>query len=737
VIKRNIKLRLSISIAAALVVCYFGWQHFQPIRAEYTPVESTKLADGTNVKFRTQGEKIEVYNNQKWQSFFAKGVNLGATTPGYDPGELAIDKPTFLRWFADIKKLGSNVIRVYTIHNPVFYESLVEYNHQHPEDPLYFIQGVWSPEEQFYKTYDALSAISIKAFKTEISHAVGAVYGDIKIPAEQGKASGQYKTNAAPYLLGWSIGTEWDPTLVKGTDKAHLGLAPFKGDYFQAKSSASPFESMLAEMLNTLASFESKYGWQHPYTFTNWVTTDPLSHPGEILVDEDLVSVDAMHIEPVNWKAGYFASYHAYPYYPDFFRLDPTLKTVRNDKGEIDSYKSYLRLLKEHHKGIPIMITEFGVPSSKGVAHLTDLGRNQGGHTEQEQGIIDADLLHQISQEQYAGALLFMWQDEWFKRTWNTQDYEQPVERRKYWLNVLTNEKLFGLNGFYSSKDGPLKIDGNLDDWNSIKDKKEFDSNVPGWKKMMVTHDEAYLYVAVELEQNFDPSKMTLNIGTDTLEGGNRHAKELGNRILNQGLETLVSIGNEQDSAISIASNYDFTTRLWGKIKGMFPINLDEMKNDSGAFKPWKLPIDMKMAPPAAKKSNPYQDVLVGQLPRGTTDAADPGYNSLAMWEAKGKTVEIRIPWMLLGFSDPSSLRVLSYEEADGKLLSSKIDGIRLIPWIMDRSTKEVQGLGDGSTEVDTSQMPKYKWRPWNEVHFQERLKQSYPIMQKAFSEIK
>ncbi|SEB91034.1 hypothetical protein [Paenibacillus sp. GP183] len=736
-IKRNIKLRLSIFTAAALVACYFGWQHFQPIRAEYTPVESTQLSDGTNVKFRTQGEKIEVYSNQKWQPFFAKGVNLGATTPGYDPGELAIDKPTFLRWFAEIKKLGSNVIRVYTIHNPVFYDSLVEYNHQHPEDPLYFIQGVWSPEEQFYKTYDALSAISIKAFKTEISHAVGAVYGDISIPAEQGKASGSYKTNAAPYLLGWSIGTEWDPTLVDRTNKAHPGLAPFKGDYFQAKSSASPFESMLAEMLNTLASFESRYGWQHPYTFTNWVTTDPLSHPGEILVDEDLVSVDAMHIEPVNWKAGYFASFHAYPYYPDFFRLDETLKTVRNDKGELDSYKSYLRLLKEHHKGIPIMITEFGVPSSKGVAHLTDLGRNQGGHTEQEQGIIDADLLHQINQEQYAGAILFMWQDEWFKRTWNTQDYEQPVERRKYWLNVLTNEKLFGLDGFYSSKDGPLKIDGNLDDWSSIKDKKEFVSSVPGWKKMMVTHDEAYLYVAIELEQNFDPSKMTLHIGTDTLEGGNRHSKEMGNRILNQGLETLISIGNEQDSAISIASNYDFTARLWGKIKGMFPVNPAEMKNDSGVFAPWKLPIDLKMAPPAAKKSNPYQDVLVGQLPRGTTNAADPNYNSLAMWEAKGKTVEIRIPWMLLGFSDPSSLRVVNYEEADGKLLTSKIDGIRLVPWIMDNSTKEVQGLGDGSTEVDISQMPKYKWRPWNEVHFQERLKQSYPIMQKAFSEIK
>lgn len=721
---------------AVLIAGYFGWQHFQPLGAESPAVESMKLDNGMNVKFRTEGEKIEIYKNGEWQPFFAKGVNVGATIPGYDPGELAIDKKTFLRWFAEIKQLGANVIRVYTIHKPVFYQALVEFNEQHKDDPLYFIQGVWSPEEQMFSNNDALSVTAVKQFKKEIIYAVGAVYGNIKIPKEKGKASGRYNVNAGPYLLGWSIGTEWDPNLVDSTDKAHQGMAPYQGSYFRAKDGATPFESMLAEMLDTLAAFESKQGWQHPYTFTNWVTTDPLSHPGEVLVDEDRVSVDAMHIEPVNWKAGYFASFHAYPYYPDFFRWDETLQNVRNDKGEIDTYKAYLRLLKEHHQGIPIMITEYGVPSSQGIAHLTGLGRNQGGHTEEEQGKIDADLLHQIVQEKYAGAILFMWQDEWFKRTWNTQEFEQPVDRRKYWLNVLTNEKLFGIMGFYPSKDGPLKIDGNLADWEKLKDKKEFDPGVPGWKKMWVTHDEAYLYIAGELEEDFDPDKEILYIGTDTVSGGNRHAKELGGRTLNEGLETLISIGKALESQVSIASNYDFTTRLWGKENGMFPVDEAEMKDDSGVFAPWKLIVDMKMEPPGAKRNSPYRDVPVGQLRRGTTDPADPNYNSLAMWEAKGKAVEMRIPWMLLGFADPSSLRAITYEERGREFVTTKVDGIRLVPWIVERDTNEVKGLGDGSSVVDVSRMPKYKWKPWNEAHFQERLKQSYAIMQKAFQEI-
>jgi hypothetical protein len=731
--KRNIRIRMSIGLVAVLVASYFGWHQFQTLGAETPSVESMKLNNGMNVKFQTKGEQIEIYKNKRWQPFFAKGVNLGATTPGHDPGELATDEKTLMRWFDQIQKMGANVIRVYTIHEPIFYEALVQYNQVHKDNPLYFIQGVWSPEEQMLKHYDGLNSDAVAAFKKEIIYAVGAVYGDVTIPDEKGKASGNYKINAGPYLLGWSVGTEWDPELVDNTDKVHKGMPPFQGSYYKAKDNATPFESMLAEMLNTLATFESKEGWQHPLTFTNWVTTDPLKHPGEVERQEDLVSVDAAHIQPTNWQAGYFASFHAYPYYPDFFRFDKTLNTVKNDQGKTDTYKAYLRQLKQHFKGMPIMITEFGVPSSLGVGHLTGLGRNQGGHTEQEQGKIDADLYHQIVQEKYAGAILFEWQDEWFKRAWNTIDYSMPANRRKDWLNVLSNEEQFGVDGFYSSKDGQLKIDGNIEDWKKISDKKEFNPNVPGWKNMSVTHDEAYLYIAAELDHRFDPSKETLYIGTDTVKGGNRHAKELGNRKLNEGLETLISIGKQ--SQITMASNYDFNTRLWGEFKGNFPVNSADMKDDSGRFTPWELIIDKKSKPPMEVRNRPYKDIQVGHLRRGTTDPADPNYNSLAMWQAKGNIVEMRIPWMLLGFSDPSSLDAINYSNEGNQLHTENVQGLHLVPWMVDGQTNQLKGLGDGKSIIDVSKMPMYTWQPWDQVNFQERLKKSYGIMQQAFQE--
>jgi len=45
-----------------------------------------------------------------------------------------------------------------------------------------------------------------------------------------------------------------------------------------------------------------------------------------------------------------------------------------------------VRALAAHHRtaGLPTIISEFGVPSSTGTAHLGPLGRGQGAHSEAE-----------------------------------------------------------------------------------------------------------------------------------------------------------------------------------------------------------------------------------------------------------------------------------------------------------------------------------------------------------------
>lgn len=126
------------------------------------------------------------------------------------------------------------------------------------------------------------------------------VHGNASLPLRPGHASGRYGTDVSEYMLGWMVGTEWYPYAVRVTDDVNEGMAPYSGEYFSGTAEATPFESWLASLLDTLAREEMRYGWQHPVAFTNWLTTDPMSHPNEPLVQEDLVSVEPMHVAPTD-----------------------------------------------------------------------------------------------------------------------------------------------------------------------------------------------------------------------------------------------------------------------------------------------------------------------------------------------------------------------------------------------------------------------------------------------------
>ena len=236
-------------------------------------------------------------------------------------------------------------------------------------------------------------------------------------------------------------------TATLASDRKNEGTPPFTGLYFRASADATPMESWLASMLDHTAELEAARGWSRPLTFTNWLTTDPLEHPYEPFKNETKVAVDPMHVQATDaWPGGFFASYHVYPYYPDFLRLTPEYQTYQRPRdGEVDPYSAYLHELRDHHKGQAVMVTEFAVPSGIGIAHLGPLGRNQGGHSEEEAGQISADMMRDIRDEGFAGAMYFMWLDEWFKFTWNTVDYEIPWDRRQLWRNTLTNEEHFGV----------------------------------------------------------------------------------------------------------------------------------------------------------------------------------------------------------------------------------------------------------------------------------------------------
>ena len=739
-------LRLLLALLAAVlfaiaIITILRWGKVERPVAEEDGIKQVSTVDGA---------QLAVYDGTGWKTQFWTGMNLGATLPGHSPGELAPTREDYLRWFAQMKEMNVDVLRVYTILNPEFYDAFHDFNSTR-EDPLWLIQGIWSPEEELTgkdeEGRDAYTPEITQTFRGEIQDAVHVVHGDADLPDRPGHAGGRFRSDVSEYVLGWIIGTEWFPCAVKKTDDANSGIDPYTGKYFEATEDATPFEGWMAWMLDTFAHEEMEYGWQHPVAISNWPTTDPLSHPDEANKQEDLVSVDPMHVAPTSaWKAGYFASYHIYPAYPDFMRHEEKYQEYRTAEGERDPYAGYLHELRVHHEGIPLLASEYGTSSARGMAHRGSLGRNQGMHTEEAQGRINADLLDDIHDEGLDGGILFSWQDEWFKFAWNTGSLEIPSTRRPMWLNRLTNEQNYGVIATEpgESIEDTIHLDGETDDWDRRTGGPDGLRNIPGWMvdrvmgrvpgveeqayenfDMDVTHDEAYLYLLMKkIGGAWRLPGEEVNVGFGSLPGGSDNAdKAPGVGFPEGGIQFLLQIEGEKDSHLWVNSAYDQHTWLYGKTLDYMPVPVIEDDPQMGVFLPWKLALNRPLVLPQSNRKIPFEDYEVGRMKPGITDPSDPKFDSLADWYAKGDVLEVRIPWTMLGYTDPSTLRVWDYPyEVDG-IKAVKADGLRVYPTVRN----------PGQTSPEEVEPLDYSWNGWEQPTYHERKKQSYEFLKGEF----
>ena len=232
------------------------------------------------------------------ESVFLNGVNLGTAAAGSFPGEFAISKETYMRWFGYIAEMNVQVIRVYVNQMPAFYEALAEYNAT-AKTPLYLFHGVYANEdmiEEYGSAYGGSGAFR-ELFLSDIRNAVDMIHGRAEVEKKPGNAGGSYTADVSPWVIGWILGIEWSADFVLGTNEAEPEKLSFEGSYVRTEN-ASPFEVFLAEAAEAAIARDTElYGTQRPVALCNWCTTDPLDHPNEPSPEmEDAVSVDAEHI---------------------------------------------------------------------------------------------------------------------------------------------------------------------------------------------------------------------------------------------------------------------------------------------------------------------------------------------------------------------------------------------------------------------------------------------------------
>jgi hypothetical protein len=695
-----------------IVIIIFSYIKLSPLIRDKFSIYNGKISYISMV----DDKNFYIYKYGKWQKQFIKGVNIGAGKPGTFPGELGITKEEYLRWFKYIGKMNANTIRVYTILKPDFYEALYEYNRKSSQ-PIYVMHGVWVNEEDIATLQDAYNEKITERFKQDIKNTIDIIHGNASLAEERGHASGTYKRDVSQYISAWILGIEWDPEFVLETNDKNNNKSKFQGDYLYTEG-ASPFEVWLAEIGEYALSYEAeKYKMQRPLSFTNWVTTDMLSHPNEPLEQEDMAVVNTEHIKKGHkLEAGLFASYHIYPYYPDFMNYQKEYANFKDRNGKINTYRAYLKDLIKEHK-VPILVAEFGIPASRGMAHENiHMGFNQGFIDEKTQGEMNAFMLQNIYEEGYAGGLVFTWQDEWFKRTWNTMDFD-IADKRAYWSNPQTNEQQFGLLAFDPGSEKSIcYVEGDISEW-----KKEKPIAASENVRLYIKSDEKYVYFMAKVK-GYEFDKDRLIIPVDTIKNqGNSSYKELGLKFKEQ-VDFVIDINNKNSSRILVDSYYDSFYYIYTKLGMIDRVQEYESKN-SGIFNPMYLCLNRQLYLPEDKKELPFSKYETGKLLYGDTNPKQDEFNSLADFYINGENIEIRIPWQLLNIMDPSSKMAMD-DFYVGEILPIKIDGL---------SSGFI--LMKNGNAVEDSEMALYFWKEWDLPTYHERLKPSYYILKKAFKE--
>lgn len=711
------------AIQAGIVLIGYAWIKGLPF---HLPEEKTAPNS-----FTVKGKQICSGQGDSWEQFEIRGVDMGTGIPGHWSSDFAADRETYLRWFQAIKEMGANTVRVYTINPESFYDALYTYNIGN-DDPLYLLQGVWVDEYAQNSHIDAFDRSFAGAFLRDCKQAVDVIHGrkSIGTDAPRNVAKGTFRNDISPWVIGYIIGVEWEPAVVSYTNDRYAAdpeKTQYRGEYLYTTEDASPFEAMLCYVGDGLLSYEMrKYGQQRLLAFSNWPSTDPFLYPEDIQRNlSKYCSVDTEHIRCTEQVlAGQFTSYHVYPYYPCYSNyLDDWSIYGISDKNDyllkdgLHSYRAYLHGLVQHHT-MPVVISEFGVPSSRGMASRDEkLGYNQGGMSEQAQGEALAACYEDIMEAGCAGSCIFTWQDEWFKRTWNTM-HAVNLRRTCYWPDYQTNEQFFGLLSFDVAGEIPCCNDGVLTEW-SAEDLLSAEDGC----ELYVKSDLKYLYFRIHRPgMDFQNDSFFIPIDV-TPKSGSTVCAENGMQF-DRHADFLIRIHGREDSRILVQERYD-------ALRSTYAMDVDGFDTYLAAGIPEKaspLFTDIRLALQSPVGLLQREDgkmtaesYITGKLLYGSGNPAESSYISHSDFYQAGDDIEIRIPWQLLNFSDPTSGEIHDdyYEQYGVGYL--KIGEIYAGITCDDAERTPVR--------LEEYRLPKFGNKPVT----QERLKEAYYVMQRLW----
>lgn len=710
--------RFLIFAVAALVLLVGGWVgvYDYGLYIDFRPDEQARAV------FQTDGRLMQVrLEDGSFGAMNIRAVELSGSMPGHHATQCAPGEEDYLRWMEQIGEMGANAVQTASLMDDEFYNALYAYNTAH-DAPLYLIQGISVSDEANYGEKDAYADDFYGSLVRDGKRAVDIIHGRRNLNVAQSGAGGRYRADVSPWTLGYLVGSEWNDDTVAYTDHSVSRPESYTGKYFATGENASRFEALLADVMDTMVSYEAdKYKEMRLIAFANDPSNDPFEYSTEYARQLPKFSrIDAEHIRAQGGYGGFFAAYRLDNSCSDclsLFSVDQreALSDIIAGIDTEGAYDGYLELLGKYHK-LPVYVMGYGFSTSRGVAEA-----KQGPLSEQEQGEELVRVWREALDGGLAGVCISSWQDTWERRTWNTA-FATVLTRTPYWHDLQGVGQNRGLLAFAPGKEESVCIlDGNPSEW--------------GEEDVVASADGRTLSL------RFDPEGVYLMIRGENLADESLYlpidiSGQVGSFVCGQPPLTfdrqadfVLCLEGEAGGRFLVQERYHAVWENYGyEINRVNPFeNPPSREGDAFALSAMAADADIMLSArdlidiEAGRKKAPGSLVLweTGRLRCGNGDPQAKDYDSLADLCYGAGCVEVRIPWLLLNVADPSQMQIhQDYYDYYG-VSTEPAQGL----WI---------GLGDGQDgEISLNFVELTGWN--DRLEWRERLKASYFIVRQAW----
>ena len=662
-------------------------------------IVTNKITPQNNTYFvKTDKESIYISKDNKWQKFNIVGVNLNSIKPGNFSNDKVITEEEYLNWITIIDNMGANCIKVPDIMDNNFYNALYKFN-EDKKDPIYVIQGIYFDEVDLKNGKDIQSEEIEEKFKKHIKLIIDSIHGN-SFDLNEDIKNEYYNTDISDYLIGYTLGIEF-----ARNDLIHTELInnkdSYNGKYFYTNNDASSFESYIAKMADYLVEYEYKqYKEQKLVGFIG--SSNNYKELNSSNQNEDNSIKDYINPNNINskgkLKTGIFASYNLYPSY-----------TNMNENQ--DNIEEYVNELKNTHK-IPIIIGEYGVPSSRNSADF-NTDTNKGYINEQEQGEILVDTYRTINDANIAGSFIFELQDSWQRTSWNTKELK-ILDRAPYWSDAQDYSQNFGLIAFDPSQaDSKLYPDEKIDEW---KNKNIINKNED--ISLSMRSDEKYLYFMLKSENTINLDKQDIYVYLDiTPNSGSTKSSQL-NLNFDKPVDFIIEIKDIENAKVLVHEYYNYFSLNKNKKEYQKRPDLISVQSDMDEFSPIYIETSPRMYVEDLKKIVESKKIETGKLVHGNSNPLNENYNSASDFYVGNDYIEIRVPWSLLNFMDPSTKQIMDdiykYFSAKPMIINEINVGVTI------KENEEIKEKLDST---------KFKLNSWIKPNYHQRLKKSYYII--------